>query len=186
MKIFIDLGAYNGDTIKKAMHLYPDFDKYIGFEPVPELYKKAKNRFSKDPRVKIYLSAVSSSNGTKKFYISKYKGKISKGSTLLDSKTSNNIKKSKFIKVNTIDFSEFLEKNVNEYDEVVLKVDIEGEEYNLFEYMIKTNSIRFIDKIYCDWHYDKIGVSKERHDKIVSDLVFLNFSIKGNNSSDAM
>ena len=186
MKIFIDLGAYNGDTIKKAISIYPNFDKYIGFETVPELYKKAKSRFVKDDRVKVYSFAASSSNGVEKFYISKYKGKISKGSTLLSSKTSNNIKKDKFIKVKTIDFSEFLKENVSEEDEVVLKVDIEGEEYNLFEYMIKNDSIRFVDKIYCDWHYKKIGASKERHDKVVSDLVSLGFSIKGKNSSDAM
>ena len=31
MKIFIDLGAYDGDSLEKGMKLYPDFDAYYAF-----------------------------------------------------------------------------------------------------------------------------------------------------------
>ena len=45
MKYYIDLGIYDGELLEKIVFTFPIFDKYIGFEPVPELYKKAVERF---------------------------------------------------------------------------------------------------------------------------------------------
>ena len=66
MKYFIDLGAYNGDTLKKAVSLYSDFDSFIGFEPVGKLYKKAVSRFKNNPKVKIHRKAASVKYGSDK------------------------------------------------------------------------------------------------------------------------
>ena len=41
MKYYIDLGTYDGELLKKVVSIFPIFDKYIGFEPVPELYQKS-------------------------------------------------------------------------------------------------------------------------------------------------
>ena len=76
--------------------------------------------------------------------------KIGKGSTLLKNKRTGNISKNDFILVDIINFSKYLIDNFKEKDVIVLKVDIEGEEYNLFEHLIATGAIKYIDKIYCE------------------------------------
>jgi len=187
MKVFIDLGAFNGDTIKKAIVVYPDFDKYIGFEPVPSLYKKAAKRLNKYSKVKLYKKAASTSTKSVNLFLNYVRGKkgiMGSGSTLCKTKTSGNINIKRFIKVKSIDFSEYLENNFAKDDFIVLKVDIEGEEYPLFEYLIKTGTISYINKIYCEWHYKKIGFDKDKHKKIVKSLRELGYKLTGNSIKD--
>ena len=179
MKIFIDLGAYTGDTIKLAKQKFKDLDKFIGFEPVPRFFEIAQKRFANDKRVELYqLAASTKHKENEKFYISRLKG-----SSLLSSK--NNIKLNEYILITTIDFSEFIKEKCSLNDDIILKVDIEGEEYNLFEHLIDNDTIKYFKKIYCDWHYTKTDVPKQRHKDVVNKLVALGFDMTGNNEYDA-
>jgi hypothetical protein len=51
-------------------------------------------------------------------------------------------------------------------DYIVLKVDIEGAEYEVLEKMFEDGSIEYIDELYIEWHYDKVKIPRERHVKI--------------------
>jgi FkbM family methyltransferase len=187
MKYFIDLGVYDGDTIVKAMKHLDDIDFFIGFEPIYKLYKIAKKRLIKFNNVKIYNKAVSTVNEKVKFYYSndkKSKYNFSKGSTLLEFKKTGNIRKDKFKMVDAIDFSEFLCNNFNSNDIIILKIDIEGEEYFLLNHLIKTKSIKLIKKIYCEWHNIKIPELEKYHNDIINELKKLNFNLTGNNFLD--
>jgi hypothetical protein len=59
--------------------------------------------------------------------------------------------------------------------------------------MIENGTIKYINKIYCEWHYHKMhGYKKhkkkfkKRHYKIVSALNDLGFDLKGNNVDDEL
>jgi len=188
MKIFIDLGAYNGDTIKLAMKKYPDFDRYIGFEPAPSLYKKAKRRLKKYSKVKMRMLAASiTSSKTAKLFLNYRrgaKGILGSGSTLCGTKTSGNINKKITVTVRTIDFAEYLRDNFSIDDFIVLKVDIEGTEYPLFKHLVTTGAISYVDKIYCEWHYKRIGLSKDKHQEVVDSLKSLGYKITGYSTRD--
>ena len=49
MRYYIDVGTHNGELLEKVIDRLEDFDFYIGFEPVPELFQQAQNRFKDNP-----------------------------------------------------------------------------------------------------------------------------------------
>ena len=192
MRYYIDLGVYDGDFLEKAISYFSPFDKYIGFEPVPQMCQEARERFKDNPKIVINESAASNKDNDKaKFYIN-FSGKkgsantkgdcIGPGSTLRLDKTTGNIKDDKFIYVTEIDFAKYLEENFEEEDDIVLKINIEGAEYPLFKHLISSGSIKYINKIYCDWHYSKMknkNSEEKRHWKIVEKLNRYGFNLKG-------
>lgn len=203
MRYYIDLGTYDGELLEKVISRYPPFDKYIGFEVVPQLCNEARERFKDNDKVSIINKAVSTKDRSDvKFYMCYCKEKggckgkgieIGTGSTLLENKVRGNIDKSKFILVDTIDFSKYIIDNFKIEDEIFLKIDIEGEEYNLLSCMIETGAIMYIDKLFCEWHYHKMkGYKKNKtkfkndHYKMVSRLNKFGFNLKGNNVDDEM
>jgi len=77
------------------------------------------------------------------------------------------------IKKESIDLSNWIIENFNNSDFIILKLDIEGAEYEVLEKMIRDNSINYINKLFIDWHYSKISdiISKERHDNLINKLI---------------
>lgn len=174
MKIFIDLGAYDGDTILKAKRKFKDINKFIGFEPAPDTYMKLLKRVGSFTEA--HNKAASTRNGLLKLYTSEEQ----MGHSLISSK--RNVGKD-YIEVVAIDFVSFLDQFEDE-DEIILKVDIEGAEYDLFRKLIDSPKIKLIKKIYCEWHAHKIGMSKEEHNEVVKLLRDKGFKVTGNNIND--
>jgi FkbM family methyltransferase len=54
--------------------------------------------------------------------------------------------------VDSIDFSSFILENFTKDDHIILKMDIEGSEYNVLEKMINDSSLDLISEIYVEWH----------------------------------
>jgi FkbM family methyltransferase len=192
MKVFLDLGLCAGDMLEKFRKSNPDFDMYVGFEPIPPLYKKTKKRFENAKRVHVKNYAIDTKNTDGvKIYVNNaldLKGKkcIGHGSSLMETKTSGHLDKNKYFLVETIDFSEYLSVHFKKDDYIVVKMDIEGKEYDVLEHLIETGNISFINKLYCEWHYHKLSDEgiKERHNSLVSKLIELDFDITGKNKHD--
>lgn len=55
-------------------------------------------------------------------------------------------------KVECFNFSDFIIKNFNKEDFIVVKLDIEGAEYPVLEKMIKDNTLSYINVMYIEWH----------------------------------
>jgi FkbM family methyltransferase len=67
-EIFVDCGAYDGDTIKDFRRVSNDqFDKIIAFEPDPQNFLALRPSAYGDPRIKLYPYAVSSRRETLHF-----------------------------------------------------------------------------------------------------------------------
>lgn len=64
--VFVDAGAYNGDTAEEFMHYCPEFGKIYAIEPAPVNFRKlSENTALKDnPRVELVNLAVGESMGT--------------------------------------------------------------------------------------------------------------------------
>ena len=54
--------------------------------------------------------------------------------------------------VETIDFSKFLSENATSDDFVVVKMDIEGAEFDVLPSLIENGTYKLINDFYCEFH----------------------------------
>lgn len=185
MKVFVDLGAYNGDTIELAMERFPDCDKYIGFEPYEANFKVLEQRFGNHPKVEIYKEAVGIHNGFQNLYmyrdVNPLKDNLSVGNSLFPDKTNVT---DKFDVVKVRDICSIM--RLYENDEVILKIDVEGAEYDILEYLLREGLMKDnIKKLYVEWHNHKMtSVGLDRHNILVNTLNEKGFRLTGVSKSD--
>jgi FkbM family methyltransferase len=179
MKVFIDLGAYDGDTLEEAIELFEDVDVFYAFEPFESSFRTLGEKFGNNPKVVLVKKAASDVDGEEQLFLKK---RGAEGHSLCSKK--NNVS-SESISIESVDFSKYLSDNFSEDDEIILKVNIEGAEYKMFDKMIKDGTVVYIDKIFCEWHHFKVAGTKGQHDRIVKSLQVSGFNITGDNNKDA-
>jgi len=150
-RYFIDCGSNIGDTIDLFLQNFKNAKQYqiIAFEP----NKQLKSYYKKYENVTLYQKAVWIADETKEFYIG-IKNEHSTNSRLDDFYQGR--KKEKFLNesesVECIDFSRYIAANFSTQDEIILKLDIEGAEYQVLSKMIADNTISFINELYIEFH----------------------------------
>lgn len=152
-KMFIDAGAHSGESISLYLDKNPQLkgcNVYL-FEPNPQYAQELKELEGNKTYNIIYKpEAVWTKNEELSFFIAEDQwGDL--GSTLLPEKREK-LDLQHPLEVKAIDFAEFLQSNCTSQDYVIVKLDIEGAEYQVIDHLIKTNSIRLIDEILVEWH----------------------------------
>ena len=151
--IVFDLGGYEGQWASDIFSMYQS-NVYI-FEPVNEFAEKIKKRFSKNSKISTYDFGLS--RETKRMTIS-INGDAS--SLFKEGKENAEIKL-----VKAIEF--FNKNNINGID--LMKINIEGGEYDLLEHLIETGYIKNIKSIQVQFH-DFFPNVEQRMLKIQNDL----------------
>lgn len=156
MLYILDLGANDGCSIRKFKSEYLKNTKeykIYSFEPHPFFFKYLSNEVNNDDNIIFINKAVSTQNKKTLFYYSIGND----GSTLNNTKISNGINIKNNFSVECIDIVDVIKKlNLTKNDNLWIKMDIEGEEYNLIPHLYKNNLLNIIDKLYIEWHYDRI------------------------------
>ena len=190
-RVFIDGGANTGISINLFLKKYPDANhlgisinlflkKYPdanqfeihSFEPNPELVKS----LSKYKGIAtIHNKALSSRDDVLDFYLG---GSLS--STLRTDKVSGNIKYGNPIKVQSVDLAKFITENFSKEDYIVLKLDVEGAEYEIIPHLLTKGIFDgWVDDLFGEWHAHKLAtVSSSDHSKIVTSLQRKGFRMK--------
>lgn len=75
------------------------------------------------------------------------------------------------IVVECISLSKFVKQQAEIYQEIVLKLDIEGAEYEVLEDMIYKNALKNITTLHCEFHWEKIGMPEQKHKAFVSEVM---------------
>lgn len=176
MKVFIDCGAYKGKSLNLALQKYKNFDKFYAFEPCQGNFKALYDRFGKVNNVILLNEAIDikSSKDAKLF--------LSSQGTWSHSlfHTKKFCRKDKFEIVESIDFSKFILENFKISDYIIVNFNIEGKEYDILEKMISNGSIKYIKRIFADWHYGKIKeIAWEKHISLVKRLQGYGFCLAG-------
>lgn len=158
-KVVLDCGGHDGCSAMKLLLKHPDAD-LISFEPNPTHWPQFK-----DIPTKLYRSAVHTFNGKIPLRIDETDGD---GSSVIPNKKVHyelheDPASTQTITVQTIDLAELLIDLSKNYTEIILKLDIEGLEYELLSHLQKTNTLRLISKLYCEFHHEKIGISSRSH-----------------------
>jgi len=168
-KIFIDLGYNLGQSTDFFYKLIPDSSEYAiyAFEPDP----RNSSKFDYSLPINYYKQAAWIYDGVIKFYL----GDLSFASTVNSTKTTR-IKTDNYTEVECVDISNFIINNFNKQDYIILKVDIEGAEYELLEHLIKTKAIEYVDDLFVEFHLGKIkNINEEQHNELISELYSLGF-----------
>jgi len=152
-KIFLDVGAYDGDSIKK-------FRKYVGnhkiyeihaFEPNPNHWKHFPES---DTSVTLHKEAVWIYDGDIDFFVGEQSNGI--GSTLMADKTTGQVDYDNPVPSKCIDFDRWIKENCSKEDFIILKMDIEGGEFKVIPHMMKGGSFDYLNEIWIEIHPNKI------------------------------
>ena len=163
-KLFIDCGGYDGCSAIKFLLKNPEYD-VITFEPNSEMWD-----YYKDIPTKLIEKAVMHYDGVVDFTIDPIDGD---GSSVIKEKkidATNKVSNGEcpIRSVACVDLSAFIKKQSKKYAEIILKLDIEGAEYKVIQKVVDDGTLDFIDKIYAEFHWKKMGLEKSMHDGIVS------------------
>ena len=155
-KILIDCGSNYGQGFRELSRILSiDNDwKIIMFEPNKECYDFLCNKYKKD-NIDINNCAVWNADTTMTLVIPDSRlNNYSQGSTFLGDIFSNHLSHGyeydNQYEIDTIDLANVL----NEYKDyqIYLKLDIEGAEYDVLEHLIKLDLIKYIQKIFVEFH----------------------------------
>lgn len=164
--VFIDGGAFDGCSVVKFKLANPDFD-VISFEPNPILWRY----FNKLPTTLI-KKGISNDSRAREFKIDYIDADgsslITTKKIIFDPKTDDS--KVKSIKIDCVRLSQFLEDIYKKYEVVVLKLDVEGAEYEILEDLISKNLVSKLHLLYIEFHWQKCKYPEEKHNKLIAKL----------------
>ena len=176
-KIGIDCGANVGLV---AQELLKQCDHVYCFEPNPFAFKLLEARFKGLKNVTCFNKAVLEREDKVKLFFHKDSDKDevkwSTGSTLLEFK--GNILREKFVEVEAIDLCSFIKKLDCQIE--ILKIDVEGVEYEIINKLIDTKLIYNIKNVFVELHAKKIPELEEKEKdlkKRISELNLKNINL---------
>ena len=79
----------------------------------------------------------------------------SDASTLYLEKNDRKIDKNIFSEIESIDLSDFIKNNFTQEDYIILKLDIEGAEYDVLYKLAQTGILSYVNELWGEWHLDK-------------------------------
>jgi len=174
--VFLDLGTHYGQGLREFIDRFQMNESWIihTFEANPLTYE-IFNRDYKNltPWVISHNKAVSNHNGVINVNIETPPGEISTGmgTSIIDLEKWNpwggelrdNFKTT--TSVECFDLSEFITNNFDEKDNIIVKMDIEGSEYDTLFKMIEDDSLKYINHLVVEWHSHFFTNSDEMREK---------------------
>lgn len=145
MKVYIDCGAFIGDTVDCEKLFGFKADKKIAFEANKRLLKELKTQGFDE----VYNKVVWVDDGDVTFY--QDQSKFPMGSTMKSSKTTGILQP---VEAKAIDFSSWLSRYMG--DTVIIKMDIEGAEFDVLRKMIDDGTINIPKKLFVEFHPNKV------------------------------
>lgn len=177
-KLFVDCGSNTGRVFQKFYNKRKGFEFFL-FEPQPELRSMLQETISKlnTEKISFFNKAVWVKNGKVDLFLAtqwgpNYKG----GSTVVQKHNKNHCKVDyeKPISVESIDFANWLinDLKIEKNDYLVIKMDIEGAEYDVLEQLAEQNVLGFINELIVEFHYhmNEDASFKLRHDALLKRL----------------
>ena len=165
-KVYIDCGAWTGDSVKAFIKYYDDYEIYA-FECHPDLKENLEN-MSKDLGFNFSNKAVWVKD--KKIGLFLGMGDLTQSTTLFSSKKKY-IDRANPVKIDAIDFSRWILNTFEKDDYIICKMNIEGAEYPILDKMLKDDSINYINILFISWHWRKLkGFPESKHIRILTSV----------------
>lgn len=161
-KLFLDCGSHDGNSALKYKTEETEVD-IISFEP-----NEALHHHYADIPTELVPYGVSATTGKKLFTIDEID---SDGTTFVQSKPVDATRKVKNEEApktfwHCIDIAKIVNLAAEYYKDIILKLDVEGAEYEIIERLIDTQEINKISKVYVEWHWEKCKFTEQYHNRI--------------------
>ncbi len=146
--ICIDCGCNEGRVSDVLLHKGA---KVIGFEPHPELFELLSDKYKGCDQITLVQKAVWDRNTTMELYLQRVgKSKVInlEGTTLFGERVDASVET--MCRVDVIDLVDYIQglgKQVK-----ILKIDVEGAEFEIIGKIIDTGVFRSVDHIFCEMH----------------------------------
>jgi FkbM family methyltransferase len=164
MRIFLDVGAHDGETLDVALDPKWGFDRIDSFEPASTRLKTLRKFRHK--RLAIHDFGLSSQTKNTTLYgAGLLGGSIYSEKNYLDAKATSYKEE---IKLQSA--SEWLTENTSAGDEVFLKLNCEGSEADILENLIAEQLIFRVKSIYVDFDIRKVPSQAHRQREIEDKL----------------
>jgi FkbM family methyltransferase len=152
LSVVFDIGGYEGQWSSDIAAMYNC--KIFIFEPVIEFAKNIKSRFSKNNNIQVLDYGLSGMNAKREIALA------------YDSSSTH--KEGNKIEIQLVDVVAFMEEHgINEVD--LMKINIEGDEYDLLDRLISSGKIKAIRNIQVQFH-DFVSGAPERMNDIKINL----------------
>jgi FkbM family methyltransferase len=171
VKVFIDCGANLGQGLlefnKKFKFINNDEWEVHSFEPNPDIelnFDTAKNVTGYQKAIWIEESMIDFARGVR---VNKYDapnglgdngtpGELTSVGCRIKNEKIENVdgkgnRLTDMVSVPSIDFSKFLEQ-FKDYDQVIVKMDIEGAEYQVLRHLINQDTAKIMDQLFVETH----------------------------------
>ena len=139
--VVIDIGANYGEVEKVLSEIGC---KIYAFEPHPVFFSRLKQQYGDNPNIVLSDSAIWKKDEQRNFYFKRSASALNGGATLMEEKT-NIVDLNLNITVECLDISRLVHSIDKDID--VLKMDVEGAEYEILERPIETDSYKKIKSI---------------------------------------
>lgn len=176
-KIFIDCGGFDGCSIRKFRSIHPQGTEFeiFTFEPNETLCQFY------DDSTTLIPAAVWVEDSEKPFFQNPnhIHGALNLGeaNSLLPKKKHAHLNKEDSCLgdttsgvVRTVDLGSWIIDNFDQDDYIILKLSVEGAEYDILEKMKKDNSISYVNELFVKWHWDEIGLLQKDHETFIKRL----------------
>ena len=156
-KVFIDCGANEGQSIQNFINKWSDWSEYTihSYEANPRLVHHF-DKFKEIQNINFHSEAIWIYDGTVDFYLSN-EGNV--GSSIIGTKVTGRLDKIPTT-VKCVDIDRIIRQYSKE-DNVILKIDVEGAEYELLDYMLSKNTFELVNDLYIEFHNGKVHKTKQ-------------------------
>jgi len=160
-KIFIDGGAHRGQSAEVFMNRWPGAEEYeiYSFEAGTNvaLWDELSKVMEKYPNMSMFQSALWIKNEDIVFY-----DEGNSSSSLIQAKLARSpgheVKK---VVIEAIDLGGWLDACFDDDDEIIVKLNVEGAEYEILEQMLDRDQLKKVNTLFVDLHGSKCGKTFE-------------------------
>ena len=164
MRIFLDVGAHDGETLDVALDPKWGFDRIDSFEPASTRLKTLRKFRHK--RLAVHDFGLSSQTKNTTLY-----GAGLLGGSIYSEKNYLDVKATSYTEeIKLQSASEWLSENTADDDEVFLKLNCEGSEADILENLIEEKLIFRVKSIYVDFDIRKVPGQAHRQKEIEDKL----------------
>lgn len=149
-RIFLDVGAHQGQTIEMMLNPRFKVDHIVGFDPSPLCHDILDQKFSDNPKVKIVKHGLWSETCEMDLH-----NEGSQGGTVHDDYQTTCNPEIRVTKCNFVKASDWFADNVSSDDEVFLKLNCEGSECAILMDLIESEEFVKVKAAFIDFDVRK-------------------------------